>query len=210
VLKRTRGVQTVWRSLRFFRRGWLGSPSSVRLPTGSLSFGDWNYRWSLRTAEADAFNVDSTPVAADMEVERGKEFALPNEDNERKEADDLGAERVPLDDRLVSNLDVTSEECLEDAVYAENEVVSSEEEKEGSLIIPRDNEVSPEPFNAIQDPVNAIEAQSSSPLRNSRITDNSNVQADALKRRAGVLVKWQSLFVVLLSSGTVRMTVDHY
>jgi hypothetical protein len=58
--------------------------------------------------------------------------------------------------------------------------------------------------------VYAIEAQSSSLLRNSRITDDSNVQADALKRRAGVLMKWQRLFAVLLSSGTVGMTEDHY
>jgi hypothetical protein len=36
---------------------------------------------------------------------------------------------VPLDDRLVSSLDVTSEECLKDAVYAENEIVSSAEEE---------------------------------------------------------------------------------
>jgi hypothetical protein len=37
-----------------------------------------------------------------------------------------------------------------------------------------------------------------------------NAEADALQRRAGVLVKWQSIFAVLLSSGTVRMTVEHY
>jgi hypothetical protein len=116
---------------------------------GSTHVGRGRLAFTVTTAEADAFDVESTPVAADMEVERGKEFALPKEDNERKEADDLGAELVPLDDRLVSSLDVTSEECLEDAVYAENEVVTSAEEEEGSLIIPRANEVGPEPFNAI-------------------------------------------------------------
>jgi hypothetical protein len=95
-------------------------------------------------------------------------------------------------------------------VYAKKEVVSSAEEEEGSLIIPRANEVDPEPINATQDSVHSIEAQSSSPLRKFRITDDSNVQADALKRRAAVLAKWQSLFAVLRSIGTVRMTVDHY
>jgi hypothetical protein len=205
-----RGRGRVRRSRRELHERFVSVDRRTEHKAVSTHEGTGRFSITVTTGEADTFDVDSTPVAADIVVEQGIEFALPNEDNERKEADYLGAERVPLDDRLVSSLDVTSKECLEDAVYAENEVVSSAEEEEGSLIIPRANEVDPEPINAIQGPVHSIEAQSSSPLRKFRITDDSNVQADALKRRAAVLVKWQSLFAVLLSIGTVRMKVDHY
>jgi hypothetical protein len=46
---------------------------------------------------------------------------------------------VPLDDRLVPNLDVTNGDCLEDTVYTKNEVVSSEEQELGSLWLIRIN-----------------------------------------------------------------------
>jgi hypothetical protein len=164
---------------------------------------------TVTTVDANAFN-DSTPVAADIKVDSGREIALLKEENERNYADDLDAESVPLDDRLVPSLDVTNGECLEDAVYAENEVVSSEEEEEGSLCLTRINEIGTELFNEIKDHCHATEAMYSSPLRRSRATKQCNAEADALKRRAGVLVKWQRIFAVLLSSGTARMTVEHY
>jgi hypothetical protein len=204
-----KGRGRVRRSRRELHERFVSIDRRTERTSGNTQEGTGRRAITVTTVDADAFN-HSTPVAADMEDNRGREIALLNEDNERNYAEYLEAESVPLDDRLVSSLDVTNGECLEDAVYAENEVASSEEEEEGSLCCTRVNEIGTEQFNEIQDHCHATEAPYSSPLRSSRATEQFNAEADALQRRVGVLVKWQSIFAVLLSSGTVRMTVEHY